>query len=163
MITGASRGIGLGVAKALAESGANLILVARDPQALEAAAEEIAAWPCRGKDCCLRSPEHKRDRRLVYQKNANSWFARHLDQFSRHYEKRRSHRANARSLERDFERQRHRSFRIEPLICSRAHQASAAGKDYQHCFSHDCRSPTGNVGLCSIQRGNWTAHKGIGC
>ena len=41
MITGASRGIGLGVAKALSESGANLILVARDPQALEAAAEEL--------------------------------------------------------------------------------------------------------------------------
>jgi gluconate 5-dehydrogenase len=41
MVTGASRGIGLGVAKALADSGANLILVARDPQALTKAAKEL--------------------------------------------------------------------------------------------------------------------------
>jgi short-subunit dehydrogenase len=35
MVTGASRGIGLGVAKALADSGANLILVARDERHLQ--------------------------------------------------------------------------------------------------------------------------------
>ena len=41
MVTGASRGIGLGVAKALADSGANLILVARDAQALTKAAKDL--------------------------------------------------------------------------------------------------------------------------
>jgi short-subunit dehydrogenase len=41
MVTGASRGIGLGVAKALADSGANLILVARDAQALAKAAKDL--------------------------------------------------------------------------------------------------------------------------
>jgi short-subunit dehydrogenase len=41
MVTGASRGIGLGLAKALADSGANLILVARDAQALAKAAKDL--------------------------------------------------------------------------------------------------------------------------
>jgi gluconate 5-dehydrogenase len=43
MVTGASRGIGLGVARALGESGARVILVGRSAQALERAAEELRA------------------------------------------------------------------------------------------------------------------------
>jgi gluconate 5-dehydrogenase len=41
MITGASRGIGLGIARALAESGASVVLVARGLPALERAAKEL--------------------------------------------------------------------------------------------------------------------------
>ena len=41
LITGATRGIGLGAARALAQSGANLILVGRDAEELEAAASEL--------------------------------------------------------------------------------------------------------------------------
>jgi short-subunit dehydrogenase len=41
MVTGASRGIGLGLAKALADSGANPILVARDEQAFAKAAKDL--------------------------------------------------------------------------------------------------------------------------
>jgi gluconate 5-dehydrogenase len=43
MVTGASRGIGLGVARALGESGARVILVARSEDALARAAEELKA------------------------------------------------------------------------------------------------------------------------
>lgn len=39
MITGATRGIGLGAAKALAQSGASLLLVGRDEAELEHAAK----------------------------------------------------------------------------------------------------------------------------
>ena len=41
MITGGSRGLGRAMAQALAEAGADLILVGRDESALEAAAKEI--------------------------------------------------------------------------------------------------------------------------
>jgi gluconate 5-dehydrogenase len=41
LITGASRGIGLGAARALAASGADLVLVGRDVAELERAAEEL--------------------------------------------------------------------------------------------------------------------------
>lgn len=41
MVTGASRGIGLGAARALGESGARVILVARSAEALARAAEEL--------------------------------------------------------------------------------------------------------------------------
>ena len=41
LITGASRGIGFGIAKAFAAEGANLILNARDHKRLEAAAKEL--------------------------------------------------------------------------------------------------------------------------
>ena len=41
LITGATRGIGLGAAHALAQSGANLLLVGRDAAELERAAEEL--------------------------------------------------------------------------------------------------------------------------
>jgi len=41
MVTGASRGIGLGAARALGESGARVVLVARSEEALERAAEEL--------------------------------------------------------------------------------------------------------------------------
>src|SRR5664279_6062442 len=43
MVTGASRGIGLGAARALGESGARVILVARSTEALERAAEKLKA------------------------------------------------------------------------------------------------------------------------
>lgn len=42
LVTGASRGIGLGVAEVLAQEGCNLHLAARNAQALEAAREKIA-------------------------------------------------------------------------------------------------------------------------
>ncbi len=41
LITGATRGIGLGAARALAQSGANVILVGRDEQELEIAASDL--------------------------------------------------------------------------------------------------------------------------
>jgi gluconate 5-dehydrogenase len=41
MVTGASRGIGLGVARALSESGASLILVARSSEMLRQAADDL--------------------------------------------------------------------------------------------------------------------------
>jgi short-subunit dehydrogenase len=41
MVTGASRGIGLGAARALGESGARVILVARSAESLKSAAEEL--------------------------------------------------------------------------------------------------------------------------
>jgi gluconate 5-dehydrogenase len=43
LVTGASRGLGLAMAKALGENGARVILNARDPAALEAAASAIGA------------------------------------------------------------------------------------------------------------------------
>jgi NAD(P)-dependent dehydrogenase (short-subunit alcohol dehydrogenase family) len=43
MVTGSSRGIGLGAARALGESGARVILVARSEEALRTAAEELRA------------------------------------------------------------------------------------------------------------------------
>jgi NAD(P)-dependent dehydrogenase (short-subunit alcohol dehydrogenase family) len=41
IVTGASKGIGVGVAKAFVEAGARVVLAARDKQALEAVAERI--------------------------------------------------------------------------------------------------------------------------
>lgn len=41
MVTGGSRGIGLGIAQAMAEAGADLVLVARDQAALETAAGQL--------------------------------------------------------------------------------------------------------------------------
>jgi 3-oxoacyl-[acyl-carrier protein] reductase len=43
LVTGASRGIGLAIARALAEKGANVVLGARDAAKLEAAITELAA------------------------------------------------------------------------------------------------------------------------
>ena len=43
MVTGGSRGIGLGAARALGESGARVILVARSGEALARAADELKA------------------------------------------------------------------------------------------------------------------------
>ncbi|MEO1248481.1 MAG: glucose 1-dehydrogenase [Pseudomonadota bacterium] len=42
LITGGSRGIGFGAAEAMAEAGAEVTIVARDPEALDAAAAKIA-------------------------------------------------------------------------------------------------------------------------
>jgi NAD(P)-dependent dehydrogenase (short-subunit alcohol dehydrogenase family) len=43
LVTGGSRGLGLGMALALAHSGANIALVARNPEELEKAATLIRA------------------------------------------------------------------------------------------------------------------------
>ena len=43
VVTGGSRGIGFAIAAALAGEGADLALLARDPQRLEAAAEQLTA------------------------------------------------------------------------------------------------------------------------
>ncbi len=42
MVTGGSKGIGLGIAKALAEVGSDIVLVARDKTNLDRAREELA-------------------------------------------------------------------------------------------------------------------------
>ncbi len=41
LITGGSRGIGLGIAKAMTEAGAHTVLIARDPEKLEGARREL--------------------------------------------------------------------------------------------------------------------------
>ena len=43
MVTGGSKGIGLGIARALAEAGSDLVLVARDKEILDKAFEDLAA------------------------------------------------------------------------------------------------------------------------
>lgn len=43
LITGGSRGIGLGIARGLAEAGADLVLLARDPESLAAASRDLKA------------------------------------------------------------------------------------------------------------------------
>lgn len=45
IVTGAGRGVGLGIAKLFAESGATVIAVDMDEEALAAATEEIGAVP----------------------------------------------------------------------------------------------------------------------
>lgn len=42
LVTGGSRGIGLGLARGLAEAGANLVLTARNPEELAAAQRELS-------------------------------------------------------------------------------------------------------------------------
>jgi len=42
MVTGGSKGIGFGIAKALAEAGSDIVLVARDKTNLDRAREELA-------------------------------------------------------------------------------------------------------------------------
>ena len=41
VITGGSDGIGLGIAKAFAQNGANLLLIGKDPNKLQKAKEEL--------------------------------------------------------------------------------------------------------------------------
>ena len=42
LVSGGSKGIGLGIATALAEAGSDLVLVARDKKTLEAAREKLS-------------------------------------------------------------------------------------------------------------------------
>lgn len=42
VITGGSDGIGLGIAKAFAQNGANLLLIGKDPNKLQKAKEELS-------------------------------------------------------------------------------------------------------------------------
>ena len=52
MVTGGSKGIGLGIAKALAQAGSDIVLVARDKTNLDSAREELAGT---GRDIRTRS------------------------------------------------------------------------------------------------------------
>jgi gluconate 5-dehydrogenase len=65
LVTGASRGIGLGISRALAASGAGLILVGRDKVELEKVAEEL------GK---LTSPVHVSQFDLRNSSDIENWF-----------------------------------------------------------------------------------------
>jgi NAD(P)-dependent dehydrogenase (short-subunit alcohol dehydrogenase family) len=53
VVTGGSRGIGKSVAKALAASGAKVVLMARDEQALEATQRELLAASCQASRLCV--------------------------------------------------------------------------------------------------------------
>jgi short-subunit dehydrogenase len=65
LVTGATRGIGFGVARALAKSGAGLILVARDHLELDRAAEELSE---------VTSPVHVSDFDLLKTGDIASWY-----------------------------------------------------------------------------------------
>jgi 3-oxoacyl-[acyl-carrier protein] reductase len=59
LVTAASRGIGHATAQALAREGAQVVICARDPAALEIAAEQVAlvgSAPCEAIRCDLREP-----------------------------------------------------------------------------------------------------------
>ena len=47
MVTGGSKGIGLGIARAMAEAGADIVLVARTEAGLEQAKKDLAQAGCR--------------------------------------------------------------------------------------------------------------------
>jgi NAD(P)-dependent dehydrogenase (short-subunit alcohol dehydrogenase family) len=60
IITGGSRGLGKEMARALAEAGANVVVTSRDPEKVEAVAEELSSdhgRACRGYGCDVRDPE----------------------------------------------------------------------------------------------------------
>ncbi|HEX8362340.1 MAG TPA: 3-oxoacyl-ACP reductase FabG [Longimicrobium sp.] len=57
LVTGGSRGIGLGIARALAEGGAKVAVVARDGSRAEAAAAGLAGEGHRGFACDVADPE----------------------------------------------------------------------------------------------------------
>jgi NAD(P)-dependent dehydrogenase (short-subunit alcohol dehydrogenase family) len=56
LITGSSRGLGLALARSLAGAGWNLVLTARDPRPLKAAADELGALALPGD---VADPEHR--------------------------------------------------------------------------------------------------------
>jgi NAD(P)-dependent dehydrogenase (short-subunit alcohol dehydrogenase family) len=65
LVTGAGRGIGRGCAHALAEAGADVVLVSRSPDELEAVAREIRALGRRARPVALDVTDAKSVRHLV--------------------------------------------------------------------------------------------------
>ena len=57
LVTGGSRGIGLGIARALADAGARVAVVARDGVRAQSAAEELPGEGHRGYGCDVADPE----------------------------------------------------------------------------------------------------------
>jgi NAD(P)-dependent dehydrogenase (short-subunit alcohol dehydrogenase family) len=75
VITGGSRGLGVEMARALAEAGAHVILASRDEDAVRAVAGELASYygpMCRGYACDVREPEQ-----------VEALVARTVDEFNR--------------------------------------------------------------------------------
>ena len=52
-VTGASRGLGLAMARALVQGGAQVLLGSRDPSAVQAAAESLEKLPGTAVSCAL--------------------------------------------------------------------------------------------------------------
>jgi NAD(P)-dependent dehydrogenase (short-subunit alcohol dehydrogenase family) len=67
VVTGASRGIGRGCARALARAGADLILVSRSPDELEAVAEEVRALGRGARPVALDVTDAKSIRHLMFE------------------------------------------------------------------------------------------------
>jgi NAD(P)-dependent dehydrogenase (short-subunit alcohol dehydrogenase family) len=67
LVTGAGRGIGRGCARALAKAGADLILVSRSPDELEAAAEEVRELGRSARPVALDVTDGKSIRHLVFE------------------------------------------------------------------------------------------------
>ena len=65
LVTGAGRGIGRGCARALAEAGADMVLVGRSPDELESLAEEIRALGRHARPVALDVTDAKSIRHLV--------------------------------------------------------------------------------------------------
>jgi NAD(P)-dependent dehydrogenase (short-subunit alcohol dehydrogenase family) len=60
IITGGSRGLGVEMARALAEAGAHVILASRDARAVQAVSRDLASYygsTCRGYGCDVREPD----------------------------------------------------------------------------------------------------------
>jgi NAD(P)-dependent dehydrogenase (short-subunit alcohol dehydrogenase family) len=67
LVTGAGRGIGRGCAVALAEAGADVVLVSRSPDDLEGAAEEVRAAGRAARPVALDVTDSKSIRHLVFE------------------------------------------------------------------------------------------------